>query len=117
QFFGSYYKRGFMDFSTFTTLNDNSSIFFAGARLRILPFLFVNGRAFKTFRVSPESQRYDNTFGFAVDAEIGYEFKREGKTEALPPRPEETPATEKKETPVEQTPPATEQKLPQSETK
>ncbi|MFZ5471715.1 MAG: hypothetical protein ACOZIN_19990 [Myxococcota bacterium] len=73
QFFGSYYKRGFSGLGEVGLL-DEKSVFFAGARMKLLPFLFVNGRAFKTFRVNPDVQRYDNTFGFALDVEVGYEF-------------------------------------------
>lgn len=73
QVFGSYYKRGFTDFAEFGKL-DERSILFAGARLRTFPFLFINGRLYKTFRVNPDVQRYDNQFGFVVDLEIGYEF-------------------------------------------
>ncbi len=73
QFFGSYYKRGFADIAELGAL-DEKTILFAGARLRLLPILFVNGRAFKTFRVNPNLGRYDNTFGFALDAELGWEF-------------------------------------------
>ena len=59
QIFGSYYKRGFSDFKEFGAL-DQRSVVFAGARLKILPFFFLNGRAYKTFRVNVASQRYDN---------------------------------------------------------
>ena len=67
---------------------------FAGARLRLLPFLFINGRAFQTFRVTEENRRYDNTFGFAFDVEVGYEFQKTGRTEATTPVTDSTPVTE-----------------------
>ena len=73
QVFASYYKRGFTDFSQLTT-PDEQSIFFAGARLRTLPFLFFNARAYKTFSINPDTVRYDNTFGFMVNGELGWEF-------------------------------------------
>ena len=73
QFFGSYYKRGFVDFGEVAKI-DERTILFAGARLKILPFLFVNGRAFKTFKMDAALRRYDNSPGFAVDVELGYEF-------------------------------------------
>ncbi|MEN9796900.1 MAG: hypothetical protein RL653_596 [Pseudomonadota bacterium] len=79
QFFGSYYKRGFTQFSDVTKL-DSQSIFFAGARLKALPVLFINARAFKSFQANQELQRYDNTFGFAVDVELGLEFKAKEPT-------------------------------------
>jgi hypothetical protein len=64
------------------------SIMFAGARLRVLPFLFINGRVYKTFRVNSTLERYDNQFGFSVDLEIGYEFR---KSEPAPPPKDEMP--------------------------
>jgi hypothetical protein len=82
QFFGSYYKRGFTQFSDVAKL-DSQSIFFAGARLKALPVLFINARAFKSFQANQELQRYDNTFGFAVDLELGFEFKAKER----PPEP------------------------------
>lgn len=96
QIFGSYYLRGVESWTELGTPNGNKviglfgdkSIAFAGARLRILPFLFLNGRVYKTFRVNADLGRFDNQFGFAVDLEIGYEFR---KAEAAPPPREEAP--------------------------
>jgi hypothetical protein len=62
----------------------NKAVAFAGARLKILPFLFLNGRLYKTFRMNTELARYDNQFGFVVDLEIGYEFHK--KTVVPPPQ-------------------------------
>ena len=91
QVFGSYYLRGV---ESFAELGDTSSgtlglfgakaIAFAGARLKVLPFLFINGRMYKTFRMNPDLQRYDNQFGFVVDLEVGYEFQ---PSPAPPPPP------------------------------
>ncbi len=97
QVFGSYYLRGVESWTELGTPNGNKviglfgdkSIAFAGARLKILPFLFLNGRVYKTFRVNADLGRFDNQFGFAVDLEVGYEFR---KTEAAPPPKEEPPA-------------------------
>ncbi len=83
QFFGSYYKRGFSNFSEVTQV-DSKSIFFAGARLRALPVLFINARAFKSFQSNSELQRYDNTYGFALDLELGWEFKPSEKPAEAP---------------------------------
>ena len=65
-----------------------------------LPFLFVNGRAYQTFRLNPEVRRYDSQLGFVVDVEIGYEFKGK-KSETVATQPveaaptsESTPATD-----------------------
>lgn len=73
QFFVSYYKRGWVDFGDLF-IPDQGSVFFAGARLRVLPFLFVNARGYKTFRVNPDSVRYESQWGFSVDVEGGWEF-------------------------------------------
>jgi hypothetical protein len=65
---------------------------FAGARIKVLPILFLNGRLYKSFRMNPDRQRYDNQFGFVVDLEFGWEFAR-----APPPEPASqglTPATD-----------------------
>ncbi|MFZ5438877.1 MAG: hypothetical protein ACOZQL_02650 [Myxococcota bacterium] len=91
QLFGSYYLRGVETFSELVTVDPDQnvlglfglkSVMFAGARLKVLPFLFINGRVYKTFRVNRTLERYDNQFGFVVDLEIGYEFRR---SEAPPP--------------------------------
>ncbi len=87
QVFGSYYKRGVTDFKGLISL-DTTTVLFAGARLRILPFLFLNGRAYKTFRMNPQLQRYDNQFGFVIDLEVGYELKKKAP-EPLPPQANE----------------------------
>ncbi|MEW6434033.1 MAG: hypothetical protein AB1730_21235 [Myxococcota bacterium] len=91
QIFGSYYLRGVESWSELGFQADqgvlglfgNKAIAFAGARLKILPFLFINGRLYKTFRMNPDLKRYDNQVGFVVDVEIGYEFRK--KTEMRPP--------------------------------
>ncbi|MEW5740086.1 MAG: hypothetical protein AB1938_14230 [Myxococcota bacterium] len=92
QVFGSYYLRGVESWSELGYQADqgvlglfgNKAVAFAGARLKILPFLFLNGRLYKTFRMNPDLRRYDNQFGFVVDLEIGYEFP---KKKELPPPP------------------------------
>lgn len=95
QLFGSYYLRGVESFSELGAVADGQnviglfgqkSIAFAGARLRVLPFLFLNGRVYKTFRVNRALERYDNQFGFVVDLEVGYEFQ---KANPPPPPPED----------------------------
>lgn len=102
QVFGSYYKRGITSAGQLFRIDAGTpdTVFFAGARLKILPFLFVNGRAYQNFRLNPELRRYDNQLGFVVDVEIGYEFKgKKSETVATqpsapPPSVEATPATE-----------------------
>ncbi|MBL8955750.1 MAG: hypothetical protein JNK82_33560 [Myxococcaceae bacterium] len=99
QIFGSFYKRGFKNVEEFAKADENS-VLFAGLRLRTLPFLFINGRVYKTFRVNNDAQRYDNQFGFSIDVELGFEFGRSrAEAEELqknepPPPVEPTPATE-----------------------
>jgi hypothetical protein len=92
QVFGSYYKRGISSLGALFRIDPQTpdTVFYAGARLKILPFLFVNGRAYQTFRLNPELRRYDNQLGFAVDVEVGYEFKGDKP----PPPSGNTPATD-----------------------
>lgn len=102
QIFGSYYKRGITTASSIFRIDPQTpdTVFYAGARLKILPFLFVNGRAYQTFRLNPEVRRYDSQLGFVVDVEVGYEFKgKKSETVATqpveaPPTSESTPATD-----------------------
>ncbi len=97
QLFGSYYLRGVESFTELGAVDQNGvlglfgqkSIAFAGARLKILPFLFINGRVYKTFRVNRALERYDNQIGFAVDLEIGYEFRKSQL--APPPKDDDAP--------------------------
>lgn len=92
QVFGSYYLRGVESWSELGYQPDQGvlglfgykAVAFAGARLKILPFLFINGRMYKTFRMNTELARYDNQFGFVVDLEIGYEFRK--KKDVPPPQ-------------------------------
>jgi hypothetical protein len=84
QVFGSYYLRGIDSWTELGQLDGkrtiglfgDKAIAFAGARLKVLPFLFLNGRVYKSFRVNQDLGRFDNQFGFVVDLEIGYEFKK-----------------------------------------
>ncbi len=94
QIFGSYYLRGVESFSELGGggLFGDKAVAFAGARLKLLPFLFINARGYKTFRMNPLLQRYDNQLGLVVDLELGYEFQK--KDSAPPPKDRgATPAT------------------------
>ena len=82
QVFGSFYKRGLTQASELAAL-DEKTVMYAGGRLKILPVLFLNARAYKTFRMNGALQRYDNQLGFVIDLEVGYEFT---KKEAPPPK-------------------------------
>jgi hypothetical protein len=81
QVFGSFYKRGFESFDTLFSL-DEQAIAFAGVRLKVLPILFVSGRAFKTFELDAyDSARgplgtlqYRNVSGYSGDIELGFEL-------------------------------------------
>jgi hypothetical protein len=111
QFFGSYYKRGVTSFSDLFNTNNNNTIIFAGARLKLLPFLFVNGRFYQTFRVDDSLQRYENQRGFSIDLEFGYEFGRsrleaEEIQRAAPVSPVSEPTPAQPETPPPGEPPA-----------
>lgn len=107
QVFGSYYKRGITSPAQIFRIDAGTpdTVFFAGARLKILPFLFVNGRAYQNFRLNPELRRYDNQLGFVVDVEIGYEFKGK-KSETVATQPAEGPAPTSESTPATEPPPA-----------
>jgi hypothetical protein len=81
QFFGSLYKRGFTEMGTIFDL-DERAVAFAGARLKLLPILFLSGRAFKTFELDAfkgadwplGTLQYVNAFGWTADVELGFEF-------------------------------------------
>lgn len=127
QIFGSFYKRGFSNLGELAKADENTVIF-AGARLRTLPFLFINGRVYKTFRVDDSLQAYNNQFGFSIDVEIGFEFGRSKeeaeeikKAEQQSPVSEPTPASEgpppepQPEPGTEVSPPPEEQPAPEPE--
>lgn len=95
QLFGSYYKRGITSPGAIFRVDPQTpdTVFYAGARVKILPILFVNGRAYQTFRLNQELRRYDNQLGFVIDLEVGYEFKAKTETVATEPVGN-TPATD-----------------------
>lgn len=102
QLFASYYKRGFDDVSEFGKFQDGKTILLAGARLRLLPFLFINGRAYQTYRLDAASARYTNQFGAQIDLEIGYEFKGGREPPVVNPAAGTTPASDSPPPPPEQ---------------
>jgi len=55
-------------------LNDDSTLFVAGARLALLPVLFVNARAYRMWQIEPQSQSYRNIDGVQLDLEVGFEI-------------------------------------------
>lgn len=57
-------------------LQADNTLFFAGARLKILPILYLNVRAFRAWQMDPQPQSYRNIDGFEFDLEAGYEFSK-----------------------------------------
>lgn len=57
-------------------ISADNTLFFAGARLRVLPILYVNARAFRAWKMDPQPQTFRNVDGFMLDVELGYEFAR-----------------------------------------
>lgn len=94
RFFGSLHRRG-IDGNPFafdsndptSLLNANNTLVFAGARLRILPILYLNARAFRSWKMTANPEKltgvpasvlgFENVTGFDLDVELGYEFTRE----------------------------------------
>lgn len=58
-------------------LKADNTLFFAGARVKILPILYVNLRAFRAWKMDPLPQTYRNVDGFEFDLEVGYEFEKD----------------------------------------
>jgi len=81
QVFGTLYVRGFDDFGQIFQL-DEHSVAFAGVRIKPLPILFINLRAYKTFQLDAfktssvplGSLQYENSIGYAGDIGFGWEF-------------------------------------------
>jgi hypothetical protein len=74
QLFASYYKRDMTGFGDLTSL-DTSTIILAGARIKLLPILFINLRAYQTYVFdSAASHDYISSQGVEGDVEFGYEF-------------------------------------------
>jgi hypothetical protein len=74
QLFGSYYKRGFTSFGTLGNL-DQSSVALAGARLEVLPVLYLNARAYQTFALETSDTHVFRTVrGVEGDVELGFQF-------------------------------------------
>jgi hypothetical protein len=84
QFFASYHQRSMEGLSDLFSSSGNDKNVFAAARLRALPFLFINFRYFYTFELNdgyadldrPDRQYryYDNIHGWMADFELGWEF-------------------------------------------
>ena len=74
QAFASYYKRGFTNFTTLSQLDQNS-IAYAGARIEILPILYVNAQAYQAFQLDVDNTHtYQTTRGLEGDVELGWQF-------------------------------------------
>jgi hypothetical protein len=72
--FATYHQR---NLSGLFTLDEND-LFFAGARLQLLPILFLNGRIQKSFRWDQAAfdglGAYAESFNYQLDAEFGFQF-------------------------------------------
>jgi len=77
QLFATYHRRSFQGQPWFTRGSADlpTTVFFSGARLRLLPILFVNATASQTWAWDPALARYQSARGFFVDVELGWEFE------------------------------------------
>jgi len=81
QLFGTLYVRGFEDFGSLFTF-DKNAMALAGIRIKPLPILFINLKAYKTFQLDAYegkngplgSLQYQSVVGFAGDIGLGWEF-------------------------------------------
>ncbi|MBI5548865.1 MAG: hypothetical protein HY901_33710 [Deltaproteobacteria bacterium] len=81
QLFGTLYVRGFEDFGTIVAF-DEHAVAFAGVRLKPLPILFLNLRAYKSFQLDAYkgatgplgTLQFENSVGYAGDIGFGWEF-------------------------------------------
>lgn len=73
QLFGTVHRRNWDGQSLFD-LDATNTLFFSGARLRLLPFLFFNGGAYQTFLFDQQLGKFRSTRGFYLDGELGWEF-------------------------------------------
>jgi hypothetical protein len=82
RFFGSVYYRGIASTPEIKApkpdMTASNVLYFAGARVKLLPILFVNLRAFHTWQIeqADPNNSYRNVNGFQADIELGYEFSR-----------------------------------------
>jgi hypothetical protein len=72
--FATYQQR---DFTKLFSFGENDLVF-AGARIQILPILFLNGRAQRNLAWDPARYAglggYSNQTKYLIDAEFGFEF-------------------------------------------
>jgi hypothetical protein len=85
RFFGDVYYRGLNNSSSVEPsgafgpeLKATNTIYFVGARVKLLPILFLNLRAFQSWQMDQNNTNnsYRNVTGFQADLELGYEFSR-----------------------------------------
>jgi len=76
QLFATLHRRSFQGQSWFTAsaVDLPTTVFYSGARLRLLPILFINGTASQTFSFDKALGRYQSVKGFWVDAELGWQW-------------------------------------------
>lgn len=77
RFFATYHKRNFDNWNEVFRFQQND-LFFSQARLEILPILFLNGRAMKTFLWDPNVDfglgAFKNVWDYRVDLELGWQW-------------------------------------------
>jgi hypothetical protein len=81
QLFATLYKRDLTDLSSVFSI-DSHAIGFAGARVKILPILFLSARAYKMFELDAfkgadgplGTGQFKNSVGYSGDLQLGWEF-------------------------------------------
>lgn len=90
QLFATYHYRNFDDFGGIFTFNTDNEILYAGGRLELLPFLFINAAAQRSFRIGFgdddlarqvdakglrfSSIGFENVWSGTFDVELGWQF-------------------------------------------
>src|SRR6185436_6077194 len=90
QLFGTYHYRNFEDFSKLFTFSTDNEVVFIGGRLELLPILFINIAAQRSFRIGFDdddlakqfdksgnrftSVGFENVWASTIDVELGWQF-------------------------------------------
>lgn len=77
RFFATYHKRNFENFGEVFKFEQND-LLFSQVRLELLPILFINGRAMKTFLWDPDVDfglgGFKNVWDYRADIELGWQW-------------------------------------------